>query len=221
MKQTVKVALLIGDIYDRDELPEPFNQLAEILRYDDADNVTVRMDPSNEMEVIVTGISTTSFDDQFRQLSRKLENEHRGRDPKTVYHQIVRIIVHERVDSPLTVLRHLAPHILVIGQTVLFEEIAHTVATSKSGLFSPLMLRFSSFYGKPSVHSGYSADEVGYDLDLPKNMGRLKQVLSFQPFLEAVLVKDENTLKAAIDSLNKADEFAQKPVLWVTAPELE
>ena len=215
--KTVNVALLIGDIYELKDMPEPFHLMAKVIRYDDdAMNTQVEMRVSDDLTVIITAVSLAPFSDQIIRLSQS-----DARDAGAAHRRAVQIVVNERVDSPLNIIRVLQPDIFVTGQTILFEEVARNIAWRKGGLFSPLMIRFSSFYGGQSAHSGVSADEVGYDLDIPKKLIYLKGLLSFEPFLKAVLAKDEIALREALSTLNLKTEFVNNQVLWVKASELD
>ena len=216
--EQVKVALLIGDIYDQDEIPEPFKPMAKVISYDeDANNTRVTMNVSDETVVQMTAVSIAPFNQQISRLSQGADTG----NAMAAHRRAIQIVVNERVDSPLNAIRKLEPDIFVIGQTVLFEEVARNIAWRKQGLWNPLMIRFSSFYGGSNAYTGISADEVGYDLDIPKKLIYLKGLLSFEPFLKAVLAKDESALREALSTLNLKTEFVNNQVLWVKATGLD
>ena len=209
--EQVKVALLIGDIYDLKEMPAPFDAMAKVFSYDDeAENIGVGMEVSDDISVVMTAVSVTPFSRQITKLSQG-----NSADFGAAHLRAVQIVVNERVDSPLNTVRLLSPDIFVAGQTILFEEVARNIAWRKKGLWNPLMIRFSSFYGGPSAHSGNSAKNVGYNLDLPKSLLAVKRLLTSEQFLKSVLTQNQDLLISSVNEVNMLPEFENQPVLLV------
>jgi hypothetical protein len=101
-----------------------------------------------------------------------------------------------------------------MGQTVLFEAIAQKFL-AKRNCFEPLIIRFSGFYPEASMHTDITASQAGYDLDVPKDLVLLTDLLSYEPFLNSVLAKDKTSLKLALYELNLREDFVHNQVLWV------
>jgi len=63
--------------------------------------------------------------------------------------------------------------------------------------------RYSMFYGKPSKYSGMRPGDSGYALDIPKEPHIVRSLLKFDPVLDAIVNKDSDGVRSALDELNK------------------
>lgn len=213
METRVRVALLIGDIYRDSCLPKPFEKMAGVFEYGNTEDVTTTILTLSGIGVEVTALSTSPYDEYV-----KNRTEH----PRFGYHpgdlQVYREAIRSLVNSPKGPLSHLSriePHIVVIGQTPLFEQIARGLASAKETLFDPVIIRFSSFYPDPSAHTGNSAKEVGYGFDMPKDPFALYGVLTDEPFLHSFLSRQTDQLEVALCELNRSKWLRDKPILIV------
>jgi len=89
------------------------------------------------------------------------------------------------------------PHLTIIGST---ESIEGLVDLHKpTGI---LCARYSIFYGKPSGYTGRSTEQGGYSLDIPKNVGSVRALLTHEPSMRALASRNEQDIRAALDDLN-------------------
>jgi hypothetical protein len=65
-----------------------------------------------------------------------------------------------------------------------------------------IVARYSRFYGKQSGHFGMPPEEIGYALDIPKNVATVEQLLNNQPILEALVAREEQEIRQSIERLN-------------------
>ena len=70
--------------------------------------------------------------------------------------------------------------------------------------------RYSTFYGKPSGYSEMLPEEIGYSLDIPKDISAVRSLITNDLVLEALSLKDENRIRSSLDELNKGLE---RPIL--------
>ena len=63
--------------------------------------------------------------------------------------------------------------------------------------------RFSNLYGRKSPYSGRNASEIGYSFDIPKKVRAVKDLLTFDPFLEALLERDADQIRKALEIVNE------------------
>ena len=89
------------------------------------------------------------------------------------------------------------PILGIIGNTESSED--HVKRISGSGL---LFARYSIFYGKPSGYTENKPEDVGYSLDIPKDVSTVKALLEDDRTLEAFLLREEKGIRKAIKSLN-------------------
>ena len=73
-----------------------------------------------------------------------------------------------------------------------------------------IVARYSIFYGGPSNYTGNYPEDAGYSLDFPKKVEAVKAFLTDDNVLDAIVAREEDKIRDAIDSLNKKLE---KPVL--------
>lgn len=212
LKTNVNVVLCIGDIYDPKEIPELFSPMAKVFGYDaEANNTQVILDVSDDLQLVITAISLGPFSSTLREKTREYEDAFVSGE--NAHLKAVRYVVNNSQSSPLIQISQFNPNILVLGQTVLFEAIAQKFFARRN-CFEPLIIRFSSFYPEASIHTGRTAREAGYDLDMLKDLGLLNSLLSYKPFLNSVLAKEEDALMVALSGLNLRKEFVPNPVLW-------
>jgi len=93
----------------------------------------------------------------------------------------------------------------IFGSTMQKEEMA--MKAKGSGL---IIARYSIFYGSKSNYSGNTPQEGGYSLDIPKKVASAKALIMHEPFLEAILERDEVKIMDSIEGLNQTLE---QPVL--------
>jgi len=74
-----------------------------------------------------------------------------------------------------------------------------------------LVARYSIFYGGPSNYTGRRPEDGGYAFDIPKNTDTVRKLLTEQPFLEAILDRDEERIRTALHGLNM--QLQGRPVL--------
>jgi len=70
--------------------------------------------------------------------------------------------------------------------------------------------RYSTFYGRCSGYTGNAPEDAGYALDIPKHVEVVRNLLTHDGFLEAVVAREESSIRAALDALNAQLE---QPVL--------
>jgi hypothetical protein len=73
-----------------------------------------------------------------------------------------------------------------------------------------VVARYSIFYGGPSGYTGDRPEETGYSLDLPKSVDTVKALLSHEPFLDALVARDDALIRTALEDLNAG---LREPVL--------
>lgn len=72
-----------------------------------------------------------------------------------------------------------------------------------------IVARYSIFHGKPSGYTGSTCEDAGYSLDLPKDVGLVQKLLTFDPFLSALEKREENMITKAIDRFNQVEKLEQ------------
>lgn len=210
----VNVAILIGDIYETSEIPEYLFPMARVFRYDKTTDISVCV-PVGGLSVKMTALSISRYDEQMQAIIDRIKQIRPSRSESKIYQDSIRTLVNQSPNSPVFSFNRLDAHIAVIGQTPLFEEVAIALARGKKSIFEPLMIRFSSFYSGASIHSGRSAKSVGFNLDLPKNLFLLFNLLTFEPFIRAVMRKNEGLMMNVLDVLNRKEVFRGNPIIVV------
>ncbi len=94
---------------------------------------------------------------------------------------------------------------VIIGSTEGIE-----MAVKESMGSGVLFARYSTFYGKESRYSGLTPEKTGYSFDIPKNPKTVRQLLSNERTLEAILSGSQTRIENAIAKLNT--EF-ESPIL--------
>jgi len=69
-----------------------------------------------------------------------------------------------------------------------------------------LFARYSICYGERSRYSDELPEETGYSLDLPKSPAMVKRLLHYEPFIEALLAREETPIRAALESFSESEE---------------
>lgn len=217
MSRKVRVILSIGDIYSRKStIPPPFDRMKEAFE-GEPDKDLIEIMTIGKYEVKIIAISHKKCLD----LVNKLEDTRSWRpfigEPRERHKAAIKEVISEREPSPVKHSQALKPHIVFIGQTPYFEAITDGLAEyrDKTLPFNPLIVRVSSFYSKISSYTNRSAKEVGYNLDMFKNLDDLISVLRNEPFLQAVIDQKEELLLSAIGSLNEQEGLKEHPILIV------
>lgn len=211
----INVALMVGDIYGKDtDLPEPFDKMAEIFRYGKSADIKTDISISDDIRVKITALSTSRYAEYIQKRIQESRSEGYRASESQIYKDAVRKLFNSHI-SPFYHFTQLKPRIVLIGQTILFEEIARKMCCVKRTIFDPLVIRFSSFYPGPSMHSGASAGTIGYDLDAPKDLVLLKKILTDEPFLQSVFLSQKDQLENALLALNQQEEFKNRSILIV------
>lgn len=66
--------------------------------------------------------------------------------------------------------------------------------------------RYSIFYGKESGYTGRKPENGGYSLDIPKKTEAVQSLLQYDQFAEAILERNTNKVKIALNEFNKERE---------------
>jgi len=66
-----------------------------------------------------------------------------------------------------------------------------------------VVARYSMFYGGPSGYSGRSPGDGGYALDIPKDVGVVRDLLTDDNVLDALVARELGGLVGALDSFNQ------------------
>lgn len=88
------------------------------------------------------------------------------------------------------------------------ESIEQSIFDLKStGL---IVARYSTFYRRPSGYTQRFPAESGYSLDIPKKVEVVRQFLTDEAVMDALLLRDEDAIRAAIYALN---EELEEPII--------
>ncbi len=194
--ETIRVVLIIGDIYDN--IPCLFQPISRAFS-GDADILTSEEQISPEYSLTITAIPIKRYINQVKELQNHPRSGSKL-NPEQRYSQAVRNVVHG-INGPLSDLEEYSPQILVIGQTTFCESAVEEVNKTRKSIFDPLIVRFSLFYGKPKGYTEKTAAQAGYDIDLYKDLECLVAFISDPLFLESVLQENIYSLERAIQSL--------------------
>jgi len=97
------------------------------------------------------------------------------------------------------------PHLTISGCTEPGEEEVRRFRGS--GI---IFARYSIFYGGASDYTGHRPEDSGYALDIPKSVDAVKKMLTHDDLLEGLVLREEDNIKAALESISKGLE---RPIL--------
>jgi hypothetical protein len=99
----------------------------------------------------------------------------------------------------------LLSRLVIAGSTVPGEE--EVIDLKGSGL---IVARYSMFFNGPSRYTGRMPEESGYSLDIPKSVSTVREMLSNDEVLDALVAREETQIRKAIGKLNK---ILEEPIL--------
>jgi hypothetical protein len=76
--------------------------------------------------------------------------------------------------------------------------------------FGTVVARYSIFYGGKNDYTGELPENEGYSIDMPKDVDTVRCMLSNDNVLEALIARNENQLRTALDKLNSS---LDRPIL--------
>ncbi|MBN2458897.1 hypothetical protein JXB28_01305 [Candidatus Woesearchaeota archaeon] len=97
------------------------------------------------------------------------------------------------------------PHLAISGCTERGED--EVRGFRGSGI---IFGRYSIFYGGCSDYTGFAPADSGYALDIPKRVDVVKRMLTDDDLLEALVLREERKIKAALDDISKGFD---RPIL--------